>query len=228
MKRKIKALHERIADNLKQMILTGRLKEGDKIREDDLCTSMDVSKTPLREALRVLSAQGFITLIPNRGAFVAAPTFEEIRDMFDVMSVLEGLCAQAAAQKMNDKDFTRLEKLHDRLEESFKSGDPKRYVQDNNIYHTFVQTLAGNEILNQIISGLRQRILLYRLQSLNLHDRMNESIREHRELLEAFRKRDAGEAESLMRSHLNRQFEALESLKKLKEAESGEKDSPNK
>ncbi len=224
MKRKIKALHERIADNLKQMILAGKLTEGDKIREDDLCASMDISKTPLREALRVLSAQGFITLIPNRGAFVAAPTFEEIRDMFDVMSVLEGLCAQAAAQKMNDKEFSRLEKLHDRLEESFKIGNPKRYVQDNNIFHTFVQKLAGNQILNQIISGLRQRILLYRFQSLNHPDRMKQSIQEHRKILAAFRKRDAKEAESLMRIHLDNQFEALETLKGLKETDPGEKD----
>ncbi len=218
MKRKIKALHERIADNIKEMIIAGKLKEGDKIRDGELCDAMDISRTPLREALRVLSAQGFITLIPHRGAYVAAPTFEEIREMFAVMGVLEGLCAHEAAQRMTDDEFSRLEKLHDRLEETFKSGDPKRYVHDNNIFHTFVQNLAGNEILNRITSELRQRILLHRRQSLNMPDRMKRSIQEHRKLLEAFRKRNPRKAETLMRNHLNKQFKALEKLKKLKES----------
>ncbi len=223
MKRKIKALHERIADNLKEMIMAGKLRQGEKIREDDLCDSLDISKTPLREALRVLGAQGIVTLIPNRGAFVAEPTFEEIKEMFDVMSVLEGFCARAAAKKMSDNDFSRLEKLHDKLEESCKSGDLNKYLRDNNIYHIFVQKLAGNQVLNQIISGLRQRILLHRFQSLNLPDRMKQSIREHRKLLAAFRKRDAERVEKLMRIHLIKQFEALERLKQLKETEPDEK-----
>ena len=115
-----KTLHEEIANNLRELIMSGELQEGDKIKEDELCSSMGISKTPLREALRVLSVEGLIKLVPNRGSFVSTPTFEEIREMFDVMSVLEGICARAAAEKMSAKDLASLEKLHAKLEKNFK------------------------------------------------------------------------------------------------------------
>ena len=209
-----KTLHEEIANNLREMIMAGELTEGDKIKEDELCTVMEISKTPLREALRVLSAEGLIRLIPNRGSYVTTPTFEEIKEMFDVMSVLEGVCARTAAKKMSTGDFKKLEETHHQLEKNFRLKDQKQYIHHNNLYHAFVQELAGNKTLNQIVNGLRQKILLYRLKSLNLSGRFEQSIQEHRELLEAFRNRDAAKAELLMKSHMKKQSEALEKLAK--------------
>jgi len=209
-----KTLHEEIANNLREMIMSGELKEGDKIKEDELCTVMEISKTPLREALRVLSAEGLIRLIPNRGSYVTTPTFEEIKEMFDVMSVLEGVCARTAAEKMSSGDFKKLEKIHHQLEKNFKLKDQKQYIHHNNLYHAFVQELAGNKTLNQIVNGLRQKILLYRFKSLNLSGRFEQSIQEHRDLLEAFRNRDAEKAELLMTFHMKKQSEALEKLVK--------------
>ncbi len=196
------------------MIMSGELREGDKIRENELCEMMGISKTPLREALRVLSAEGLIRLIPNRGSFVTTPTFEEIKEMFDVMSVLEGVCARTAVEKMSAQDFSKLEKLHQKLEKNFKLKDPKKYIDQNNLYHSFVQELAGNKTLNQIVNGLRQKILLYRFQSLNLPGRFEQSIEEHRNLLAAFRDRDPKKAEILMKSHLKKQCDAMEKLAK--------------
>jgi DNA-binding GntR family transcriptional regulator len=209
-----KTLHEEIADRLREMIMTGELKEGDKIRENELCSSMGISKTPLREALRVLSAEGLIKLVPNRGSYVSKPTFESIKEMFDVMSVLEGVCARTAAEKMSDKQFEFLVKLHRKLEEKFEQRNQEAYIRYNNRYHSFVQELAGNRALNQIVNGLRQRILLYRFQSLNLEGRFEDSIREHRELLEAFRERDTEKAETLMKNHLKNQCDAMAQLKR--------------
>lgn len=207
-----KTLHEEIANRLREMIMSGELMEGDKIKENELCELMDISKTPLREALRVLSAEGLIRLIPNRGSYVTIPTIEEIKEMFDVMNVLEGVGASAAAEKMNDKDFEKLENLHKQLEKYSKAKDQARYIHMNHSYHAFVQELAGNRTLNQIVNGLRQKILLYRFKSLNLSGRFEQSIQEHRDLLEAFRKRDADKAETLMKSHIKKQSEALEKL----------------
>ena len=207
-----KTLHEEIANNLRELIMSGELQEGDKIKEDKLCSSMGISKTPLREALRVLSVEGLIRLVPNRGSFVSTPTFEEIREMFDVMSVLEGVCARAAAEKMGEKDLAALEKLHKKLEENHRRKAQREYIRINNRYHSFVQKLAGNRTLNQIVNGLRQKILLYRYQSLNLPERFAQSIQEHRDLLEAFRNKDPKKAETLMRRHLKKQCEALEKL----------------
>ncbi len=173
---------------------------------------MEISKTPLREALRVLSAEGLIRLIPNRGSYVTTPTFEEIKEMFDVMSVLEGVCARTAAEKMSNGNFKKLEEIHHQLEKNFRLKDQKQYIHHNNLYHAFVQELAGNKTLNQIVNGLRQKILLYRFKSLNLSGRFEQSIQEHRDLLEAFRNRDAEKAELLMKSHMKKQSEALEKL----------------
>ena len=209
-----KTLHEEIANNLREMIMSGELREGDKIKENELCELMDISKTPLREALRVLSAEGLIRLIPNRGSYVTTPTFKEIKEMFDVMSVLEGVCARTATEKMSNIDYEKLKKIHLQLEENFRLKNQKNYIRNNNKYHSFVQELAGNKTLNQIVNGLRQKILLYRYKSLNLSGRFEQSIQEHRDLLEAFRKRDAEKAELLMKSHMKKQSEALEKLAK--------------
>lgn len=209
-----KTLHEEIASNLRKMIISSELKEGNKINEAELCTLMGISRTPLREALRVLSAEGLIKLIPNRGAFVSKPTFNEIKEMFDVMGVLEGFCARKVLEKMSNNDFAFLEKLHNRLEENFERRDQKGYLRYNNQYHSFLQEVAGNKTLNQIINDLRKKILLYRFKSLNLPGRFECSIQEHRELLEAFRKRNPEKAESLMKNHLKNQCYALEKLSK--------------
>lgn len=220
MKIKKATLHIQIADALREMIMIGELKNGDKINENDLCASMGISKTPLREALRVLSAENLISLVPNHGAFVTKPTTEEIKEMFAVMSVLEGVCARAAAEKMTPVDFARLEKLHAKLEETFERRDQEEYIRINDQYHSLVQEIAGNRTLNQIVAGLRKKILLYRFQSLNLPERFECSIREHRDLLEAFRQGHHTRAEALMREHLQNQSQALGTLAEQSKADS--------
>ena len=212
MKIKKSTLHTQIVDALREMIMIGDLKHGDKINENKLCAAMEISKTPLREALRVLSAENLISLVPNRGAFVTKPSTGEIKEMFAVMSVLEGVCAHAAAEKMTPADFSHLEGLHAKLEEQFEFRNQKEYIRVNNRYHSFIQELAGNRTLNQIVKGLRKKILLYRFQSLNLPGRFEGSIKEHRELLTAFRNRDAPMAEKIMKNHLCKQSQAIEML----------------
>jgi DNA-binding GntR family transcriptional regulator len=215
MVRKIKrkTLHEVIANNLREMIMAGELKKGDKIKEHDLCTSMDVSKTPLREALKVLNAEGIIKLIHNRGAYVSRPTHEEIKEMFDVMSVLEGACARAAVEKMTDNKLLTLGKIHKKLEENFQDNNRKGYIYYNNLYHGFLQKIAGNHTLNQIVNGLRKKILLYRFESLSNPKRFEKSLKEHRSLQKAFQSRDPKLAEKLMRNHLEKAGRAVTEIK---------------
>ncbi len=214
--------HVRIADMLRDMMMTGKLKEGNKVNENELCSSMGISKTPLREALRVLSVEGLIKLVPNRGAFVTQPTFNEIEEMFDVMSLLEGFCASVACDKMRSRDFAHLEKLHAQLEKKYAQRDQEGYIRINNQYHSFLQEMVNNRILNQIIDGLRKKILLYRFQSLNTPARFESSIREHRNLLDAFRQRDSERAKLLMRVHLKSQLFALSQLVKRSQAVSNQ------
>ncbi len=205
----VRALHEAVANRIREMIRKGDLTTGQRIVEKRLCEELGVSRTPLREALRTLSSEGLVELVPNRGAFVSKPTMAEVRDMFEAMSVLEGTCARLAAERMSDADLDRLERLHQRLEQAYAKRDPEAYIQANHAYHTLVQKAAGNRTLDGILSGLRHKVFLHRYRQLYQPDRFRASMEEHRRLLQAFRRRDPEAAERLMREHLINQCEAL-------------------
>lgn len=207
-----RTLHQEVVDQVREMIRRGQLVKGQKIDEKFLCESMGVSRTPVRESLRILHSQGLIDLIPHKGAFVREPPIEEIRDMFEVMSLLEGMCARVDTQKMNEKDLKKIEALHQRLEGHYRNLDHEAYLDTNNVLHTFIQELSGNKTLNEVIAGLRQKILLYRQKQLYHKNRFEQSIQEHRDILEAFRKKDAALAEAAMKRHLMKQCEALVEL----------------
>jgi DNA-binding GntR family transcriptional regulator len=214
-----KTLHQEVANQIRGMIRNGILVKGQKIDEKYLCESMGVSRTPVRESLRILNSEGLIDLIPNKGAYISQPPIKEISDMFEVMSVLEGTCARLATKKMTEKNLRKIEALHQKLEKHYRNRDHKAYLDNNNTYHVFIQELSGNKVLNDVINGLRQKILLYRHRQLYQPERFKQSIQEHRDLLEAFRKRDAALAERLMKRHLNKQCEALVGLYASKEGE---------
>ncbi len=213
-----KLLNIEVANEIREMIRVGALEKGDKINEKELCLAFGVSRTPVREALQRLSMEGLIKIIPHKGAYVSSPRPQDIREMFEVMSVLEGACARMATEKMTEIQFARLESLHKELEKFYERRDHENYLQVNHRYHTYIQELSGNKILNDIINGIRLKVLLYRSQQLYRPRRFDESIREHRALLDAFRKREALEAEALMKTHLMNQCEALVSLYEAKDA----------
>jgi len=219
-------LHQEIVSRIRKMIQKGTLVRGQKVNEKDLCKSMGVSRTPVREALRQLTSEGLIQLIPHRGAFVSQPRMEEISDLFEVMSVLEGTCARLAATHMTDKDLSRIEDLHNDLETHYRNRDHEAYLKTNQDVHGFIQELNGNRVLNDVINGLRQKILLYRQKQLYQPERFDQSIQEHRNLLGAFRTRDPESAESSMKHHLLMQCRALVGLYANKEAGEGRKPAP--
>lgn len=203
------SLHAETITIIRDMIRKGKLRIGQKIIEEDMCKELGVSRTPLREALRSLSAEGLIKLIPNRGAFVSQLSTSEISELFEVMAILEGACARVLAKYISDESFSKLEALHKELEAHHKANDHESYIKTNNRYHTFVQRMTGNKTLYDVIGGLREKALLYRYRQLYVPDRFDQSIEEHRLLLEAFRKRDSDEAEKVMKNHLLKQGAAL-------------------
>ena len=219
-------LHQEIVSRIRKMIQKGTLVPGQKVNEKSLCESMGVSRTPVREALRQLTSEGLIRLIPHKGAFVSQPPIEEIRDLFEVMSVLEGTCARLAATHIKDKDLLTIEALHSELEDHYQNRDHKAYLETNHRFHVFIQELTGNRVLNDVINGLRQKVLLYRQRQLYQPERFDQSIQEHRNLLGAFRTRDPESAESLMKHHLLMQCKALMELYASKGVEEGSKAAP--
>lgn len=177
-----------------------------------MCQTMGVSRTPLREALRILNSEGLIELIPNKGAYVAQPSLKDIEEMFYVMSILEGICARVCVEKMNDAGMKRLDDLYRKLEKHCQAEDREKYMAVNHRFHTLVQELAGNNVLSEVINGLRQKILLYRYRQIYQPNRLAESMQEHRDLQQAFRERNTEAAERSMKQHLARQFDALKSV----------------
>ena len=147
-----KTLHQEIVAQIQEMLRKGILVKGQKIDEKRLCESMGVSRTPVREALRLLKSEGLIDLIPHKGAYVSQPCIEEINDMFEVMSVLEGTCARLAATHMKEKDFKRIESLHAEIEEHYRNWDYEAYLKRNHVFHIFVQELAGNKVINDVVN----------------------------------------------------------------------------
>jgi DNA-binding GntR family transcriptional regulator len=205
----LKTLHQTVAERIYQMIIKGELSMGQKLIEAELCDTLGVSRTPLREALRSLSSEGLIELIPNKGAFIRKPSIDEIREMFEAMSILEGLCGRIALDNMTARDLQKLEEFHERLEEQYAVQDIKKYAQTNLKFHTYLREMLNNETLGKILNGLRRKILMFRYRQLYLNGRFDESIKEHRHIIQAFRKRDPFAVEHAMKLHLINQCERL-------------------
>jgi DNA-binding GntR family transcriptional regulator len=136
----------------------------------------------------------------------------EIQEMFEVMGVLEGTCARLTAEKLTVAGWQKIERLHRKLETHYAEGDREKYIAANNVFHALVQELAGNRVLDEIVSKLREKVALYRHQQIYENRRFEESIREHREVLDALRRRDPDAAEKRMKRHLDRQCRALVNL----------------
>lgn len=215
-----KTLHQEVTARIREKIRRGDLVGGQKIDEKQLSELMCVSRTPVREALRILHSEGIVDLIPHKGAFVTRPSIEEIQNLFEVMSVLEGTCARLAAQKITKEDFGKIEYLHRELEKQFRKKNPEAYLEVNHKLHVLIQEVSGNKILIDVLNGLRQKILLHRHRQLYHKDRFKKSMQEHRQLLEALRKRNPALADTCMKRHLIKQCKALVDLYSTRETNS--------
>lgn len=208
------SLHEEVAARLRTMVFERQLQPGEWIDEMALVEQWHISRTPLREALKVLAAEGLVTLVPRRGCQVAELSEDDAADLFPVMALLEGRCAFEAARKATDADIAELQALHALLEDCAARGDIDGYYRHNHVFHSRVQALAANRWLDRTTGDLRRFIRLLRGRQLSWPGRMAQSIAEHRALLQALAARDAPRAERLMHDHLIAQLQALKALRR--------------
>jgi DNA-binding GntR family transcriptional regulator len=204
-----KILYQEVADQLRDMIRAGELKAGEWIDEVRLTEMLGISRTPLREALKVLVAEGLLRIEPRRGCYVNELSARDLEDIFPLMAMLEGRCAFEAARKVSDADLKRLEPLHEDLRHYAELGDIDRYYKANACIHEAIQDLADNRWLSDLIDNLRQVLSLSRHRSLAHPGRVRESCAEHLAIFAALKARDAEGAEAITRDHLMRQLEAL-------------------
>jgi DNA-binding GntR family transcriptional regulator len=205
-----RALYQEVADRLRRLIYAGELAPGASIDELALAGEFGISRTPLREALKVLHAEGLVRLTPRRGSFVAGElTPADLDELFPVMALLEGRCAFEAVKKATSADVKRLDALHLRLEKVASKGDVAAYYENNYAFHEAIQELAANPWLSRIVSELRRFLKLLRGRQLRVPGRLEASLEEHRQIMRALRRGDADRAERIMRDHLMAQRAAL-------------------
>ncbi len=208
----LNSLHDEVATKLRERIFAGGLAPGSFIDEPALCAELAISRTPLREALKVLTAEGLVRHEPRRGCFVSEVTERDLDEIFPVIALLEGRCAFEAANNATDADLAALEQLHDRLNRSARARLINEYYDTNFAIHEAIITLANNRWLAQVIGDLRKIVKLARLQQLHAPGRLDQSLSEHMAVFAALKARDAEGAEAAMRTHLTRQRAALREL----------------
>jgi DNA-binding GntR family transcriptional regulator len=170
------ALYERVAERLRTRIYAHELAPGTWVDEQAIASEYGISRTPLREALKVLASEGLVTLKPRRGCYVTELSEQDLDEIFPVMALLEGRCAQEATVKAGPGDIARLEAIHAELECHATANDADRFFEANQQFHNALQELAGNRWLRQLIDETRTFIKLTRRDSLNLEGRLKQSL----------------------------------------------------
>lgn len=200
------SLHERVADTLRQEIFSGALAPGSFIDEVALCERLAISRTPLREALKVLAAEGLVTMKVRRGAYVTEVSEKDLRDVYHLLALLEADAAAEVAARADATDLAALQALHDELEAAVADRD--RFFAVNERFHMALLERADNRWRLQMVADLRKVMKLNRHHSLLKRGRIEESLAEHRTLMAALRAGDAQAARDGMQRHFANGLEA--------------------
>ena len=203
-------LSEDVAERLRQQIFAHELEPGSWLDEQSLALAFGISRTPMREAIKVLASEGLVTTKMNKGAYVTEVDRHDLEQIFSVLSLLEGQTARETAIKATEKELTCLDDLHHRLEKAAADRDIEQFFEINVKFHEMIQEIAGNKWMNGVIDDLRKVLKLQRRDSLTRSGRLLSSLVEHREILQAILKRDPSAAEEAMRQHLARGLEATQ------------------
>lgn len=201
-------LYEDVAERLREQIFAHELAPGSWLDEQSLAIQFGISRTPMREAIKVLASEGLVTTKMNKGAYVTQVDRRDLEQIFTVLSLLEGQAAKETAIKATEDQLTQLDNLHHRLEKAAADRDLEQFFEINVKFHDLVQEIAGNKWMNGVIEDLRKVLKLQRRDSLSRSGRLLSSLVEHREILQAILKRDAIAAEAAMRKHLAHGLEA--------------------
>src|SRR5918994_2170926 len=207
--KKFRSSVDESAAEIRKAILQGKIMPGEQLSEEKLMASLRVSRVIFREALRALEAQGYVTFLANNNVVASNPSREDVHDYYTIAGVLEGLAARLAVERAHPEEIARLRELHQLLREACHKRDLLQYFDANSNFHRFIAELSHNERLYQLIEELRREIQKTRLLSLNMPQRLDSSMREHDQIMDAFLKKNPQLAESMMVQHLNNHMKAL-------------------
>ena len=191
-----------IADIIREKIFEHELKPGAWVNEKELTEELQISRTPLREAIKVLAAEGLITMKLRRGAYVTEVETSDVSNIFQVISILEAQAAFDVAKNATENELEILDRIHTRLEKAAADRDIDGFFELNQEFHDLIQKFAGNFWMRKVIQDLRQVLKLQRKNSLRKIGRVEQSLTEHRQILSALIGRKPEQAKELMLNHL--------------------------
>ena len=197
-----RSLHDELVSLVRDMIVEGELEPGARVPEQQLCARFGVSRTPLREALKVLASEGLLTLLPHRGARVAAVSAEEIEELFPIMGAIEALAGELAAKRISDGEIAHIRDLHARMTEHYARGERTAYARLNEEIHDAIFAAAGNASLAQIYRQLMLRIRRVRFIARMSPARWQEAIADHEAIAAALEARDGARLAAVLRAHV--------------------------
>ena len=200
------ALYEQVAERLRSRILAHTLAPGSWIDEQTLAAEYGISRTPLREALKVLAAEGLVTMKLRRGAYVTEVSERDLSEVFHLLALLESDAAGIVAQRASSAEIAELQALHAELEATVADRD--RFFAANERFHMRLLEMADNRWRVQLVTDLRKVMKLNRHQSLFKQGRLEASLKEHRQIMAALKAHNGERAQALMQAHLNAGREA--------------------
>ncbi|MGE5415307.1 MAG: GntR family transcriptional regulator [Acidobacteriota bacterium] len=209
-----KPLREVVFETLREAIIGGVLKPGERMMEVQMAEELGVSRTPVREAIRKLELEGFVVMIPRKGAYVAGISLKDVADVFEIRAALEGLAASLAAERITEEELEELERILVRKAEIIEANDLLQLVEIDTLFHENLYKASRNEKLVQIINNLREQIQRFRSTSLAYPGRMKEALDEHRKIVEAISERNISLAQHLAQEHIeNAESSMLEAIR---------------
>jgi DNA-binding GntR family transcriptional regulator len=202
-------LHDEVADRLRALILTGGLEPRARVNELELCERFGTSRTPLREAIKILATEGLVELLPNRGARVASLTGAEIDEMVQVVAGLEAVAAELACQKAEEDEIDAIAADTEAMERAFEARDEEVYFTLNRAIHEGLMAAARNRTLSGLYANLSSRIQRMRYTAHKTEAQWERAMSEHREMVTLLRARDGEGLAALVKAHIRGKAEVI-------------------
>lgn len=202
-------LRDVVFNTLRQAILTGELKPGERLMEIHLANRLGVSRTPIREAIRKLELEGLVIMIPRRGAEVAQITEKSMNDVLEVRRSMDALCIELACERISDAELEELKKACDQFEQAVKTGDIKVIAQADVALHDIIVKATGNMRLVQLINNLSEQMYRYRFEYIKDSSQHERLVEEHRLIYDSIVRKDKETASQIAKIHIDNQKQAI-------------------
>ncbi len=202
-------LRDVVFNTLRQEILTGKLKPGERLMEIHLAHKLGVSRTPIREAIRKLELEGLVIMIPRRGAEVAQISWKNLKDVLEVRRTLDVFAIELACERITEKELEFLENACETFEEAVKTKDTSKIAEADVAFHDIIVVSTGNKRLIQLVNNLSEQMYRYRFEYIQDVQEHQTLVREHREMYESIKKKDKKAAAAVVKKHIDNQEEAI-------------------